>query len=175
MADSKSVMLGVAASSLAAGFLLAKLMAKGPTGFGERVGAAAKKVVVLTPQEAKSYIASKKPTIIDVRDSSDLSGGIKGAVSIPLSNMAFAADQDFAMPEDVKVKGEVKVPKGTKFTHAALSGSKSKPVLVSCGLGGQALLAAEILVDYGFTEVRAVGGGNLAWANIGGEVCDCLK
>jgi len=158
-----------------AGVLLAKALAKGPKGFGERVEKAAKKVKVLSPTEAKGYIQAKNPTVIDVRDSSDTAGAIKGAVNIPLSNIAFAADEDFALPVDVKVKGEVKVPKGTKFVHAALKGKKSKPILVSCGLGGQALIAAEMLVDYGYEQVVAVDGGNLAWQNMGGEVCDCLK
>jgi len=178
MANSKAVILGVAAAAgagVGAGFLVAKALSKAPSGFGERVAAAKSKVAVLSPADAKEYIAMQKPVIIDVRDSGDTAGAIKGAVSIPLSNLVFAADQDFAMPVDVMVKGKVAVAKGTKFIHPALQGSKDTPILVSCGLGGQALLAAEILVDYGYTSVRAVDGGNLAWQNFGGEVCDCLK
>merc|ERR1712061_636387 len=95
-------------------------LSKGPSGFGARVGAAKKKVTTLGPADAKAYIAARKPTIVDVRDSSDIAGGIKGAVNIPLSNIVFAADQDFAMPVDVTVNGKVVVPKGTKFVHAAL-------------------------------------------------------
>merc|ERR1711920_813938 len=155
------------------GFVLGK--SKPATSFGAKVGTAQKKVTCLSPAEAKQYISAKSPIIIDVRDSGDLRDGIRGAVSIPLSNIAFAADQDFAIPEDLTVQGRVKVPKGTKFIHKALQGNKGKPILVSCGLGGQAAMAAEILVDYGYSEVRAVAGGNSAWMDFGGEVCACAK
>jgi len=165
-----------AVAGLGAGLLAARSCgSKGPAGFAERVDKALKKVDALSAEEAKSYIAEKKPLIIDVRDSKDLADGIKGAVNIPLSNLIFAADQDFALPEDVVVNGKVAVAKGTKFTHDALKGSKDRPILVSCGLGGQALVAGEILKDYGFTQVKCVNGGNAAWKNRGGEVCDCMK
>merc|ERR1719352_1349367 len=114
---------------------------------------------------------AKHPTIIDVRDSSDVEGAVKSAINIPLSNLVFAGCQDFVLPADVKVKGEVKVPKGTVFTHDALKGSKDKCILVSCGLGGQAAIGAGILADYGFTNVHFVNGGNMAWMDAGGETC----
>jgi len=173
-----SICAAAAAGAAAVGFLAGKKVgSKGPKSFAARVGdAKAKGVQVLSPDVAKAYIATKKPLIIDVRDTSDISAdAIKGAISIPLSNLVFAACQDFALPGDVSVKGEVKIPKGTKFTHPKLSGSKDQPILVSCGLGGQALIGAGILADYGFTQVSAVDGGNMAWMNASGEVCDCLK
>lgn len=175
-----SMMLKVGAAALGAaaiGFFVGKKVAlKGPTGFGERVTKASKAVTPITAAEAKAYIAAAHPIIIDVRDSADVSSGIKGAINIPLSNLVFMADQDFALPDDVKVKGEVKVPKGTKFVHPKLANvKKSQPILVSCGLGGQALIGAEILADYGFTSVEVVAGGNMGWMDNGGEVCECMK
>merc|ERR1719174_1275940 len=129
----------------------------------------------MSPDSAKRYIASFAPTIIDVRDSGDVSNGIKGAINIPLSNLVFAADQDFSLPADVKVKGETKIPKTHSFLHKELAGSKQKPILVSCGLGGQAIIGAGILADYGFTNVKVVDGGNIGWLNADGEVCECMK
>ena len=35
--------------------------------------------------------------------------------------------------------------------------------VVTCALGGQAKLGAKILVDYGFTNVKVVEGGCVAW------------
>lgn len=166
----------VAAGAAAMGFAIGKQMgAKGPTGFGARVGAASKKVTTLNPVEARRYIKTKSPLIIDVRDSGDTGNAVAGAINIPLSNLVFMGDQDFALGDDIKVKGETKVPKSTVFCHPKLQGSKDRPILVSCGLGGQALLGAEILVDYGFTEVRAVAGGNMAWMDSDGPVCECAR
>mmetsp|Transcript_83710 Transcript_83710/g.264241 ORF Transcript_83710/g.264241 Transcript_83710/m.264241 type:complete len:185 (+) Transcript_83710:110-664(+) len=180
-ASSFTKMAVVAAGAGALGFLVGKkLSTKGPTGFVERVGdAKSKNISVITPAEAKKFIAgdghpASKPLIIDVRDSGDIAEGIKGAVNIPLSNLVFAADQDFSVGDDIEVNGQVKIPKGTKFCHPQLAGSKAKPILVSCGLGGQALIGAGILADYGFTHVKAVDGGNIAWMNAKGEVCDCM-
>jgi rhodanese-related sulfurtransferase len=169
--------IAVAAVAAGIGFVVGQKMAKskGPEGFGARVGQEAAKVRSLSPAEVKTMIGSTaNVTIIDVRDSADASAdAIKGAINIPLSNLVFAADQGFVLPVDVKVKGEVKVPKGTAFCHEALKGDKSKPILVSCGLGGQALIGAGMLADYGFTNVMAVEGGNLAWMDADGETCPC--
>eukprot|EP00928_Gymnodinium_smaydae_P055180 TRINITY_DN38775_c0_g1_i1.p2 TRINITY_DN38775_c0_g1~~TRINITY_DN38775_c0_g1_i1.p2 ORF type:complete len:178 (+),score=64.06 TRINITY_DN38775_c0_g1_i1:66-599(+) len=177
MADSKTLvaLLGGAA----AGFLAAKalLKPKAPACFVDQV-VSAKEVLgdnVISPESAKQYIASQKPLIIDVRDTADLAGGIDGAVSISLAELFFKADQEFALDGDVKVNGKTVLPKGTKFVHEKLKGSKSKPILVSCGLGGQALIAGKMLVDYGYTNVKVVDGGNVAWTNSGGKTCDCMK
>mmetsp|Transcript_56094 Transcript_56094/g.130624 ORF Transcript_56094/g.130624 Transcript_56094/m.130624 type:complete len:172 (+) Transcript_56094:58-573(+) len=165
-------------------FLAPRLLRAAPAGapatrfassFVERLGAAQKVVSTVNAAEAKEYISAKKPIIVDVRDSADVADGIKGAVNIPLSNLVFAADQDFALPEDVKVGDKVLLPKGTKFVSEHLKGAKDKPILVSCGLGGQALIGAQILVEYGYKEVKAVDGGNVAWLNSGGESCECMK
>merc|ERR1719321_988450 len=86
-----------------------------------------------------------------------------------LAELFFRADQEFTIGEDVKKEGKVVVPKGTKFIHDKLAGSKAKPILVSCGLGGQALIAGKLLTDYGYTSVKVVDGGNIAWANSGGK------
>mmetsp|Transcript_85475 Transcript_85475/g.169603 ORF Transcript_85475/g.169603 Transcript_85475/m.169603 type:complete len:180 (-) Transcript_85475:7-546(-) len=141
--------------------------------FVMRLGRAKKKVETLGAQESRDYIKSRSPLIIDVRDSADIQNGIEGSVNIPLSNLFFAADQNFALPDDVVMAGGVKIPKGTKFVHEKLQCAKDTPILVSCALGGQALIGAEVLVDYGFTEVRAIDGGNAAWATAGGLTCPC--
>ena len=52
---------------------------------------------------------------------------------------------------------------------------KSAPILVSCGLGGQALIGAALLCDYGFTNVKVVEGGNNAWVAAGEATCPCAN
>eukprot|EP00930_Biecheleria_cincta_P064693 TRINITY_DN50333_c0_g1_i1.p1 TRINITY_DN50333_c0_g1~~TRINITY_DN50333_c0_g1_i1.p1 ORF type:complete len:185 (-),score=52.93 TRINITY_DN50333_c0_g1_i1:51-605(-) len=184
MCDSAKVVgvAAVAAGAAALGYFLGKKQAaKGPANFVERLGQAkTKDIQVISAEEAKKLLAADShpggmPLVIDVRDSGDVSDGIKGAINIPLSNLVFAADQTFAVDDDIKVGDEVKIPKGTKFCHPKLSGAKHQPILVSCGLGGQALIGASILADYGFTNVKVVDGGNIAWLNVKGEVCDCMK
>merc|ERR1712232_1061096 len=147
----------------------------GPANFVERLGQAkAKGIKVVSTADAKKLVQNKA-LVIDVRDSGDIGDGIEGAINIPLSNLVFAACQDFALPDDVKVNGEVKIPKTHEFCDKRLKGSKDKPILVSCGLGGQALIGGGILADYGYTNVSVVDGGNIAWINGGGKVCDCMK
>merc|ERR1711879_603926 len=179
MSDS-SVRLAIAAAgaSFAVAFCIGKSMGKkeGPASFVARLDEAkSKNITIVTAEKAKSIIKSESPVIIDVRDSGDIKDGIKGAVNIPLSNLVFMADQDFTIGEDVKKKGETIIPKGTKLVAKQLTGPKNKSILVSCGLGGQALIGAGILADYGFTNVKVVDGGNIAWANSGGESCECMK
>lgn len=146
---------------------------KRPRGFAERIRNAAKRVNVVDPVTAKSFIESSNPIILDVRDSSDPLGSIQGAIGIPLSDLFFAADENYVLAEDVTIRGVVVVAKGTSFAHDVLKGSKDKPILVTCGLGGQALIAAEVLIDYGFTNVKALRGGNANWANSGEPVYEC--
>ena len=40
-------------------------------------------------------------------------------------------------------------------------------IVVTCALGGQAKLGAKVLVDYGFTNVKVVEGGCVAWKGAG--------
>jgi rhodanese-related sulfurtransferase len=171
MADTKTLTAflgGAAAGLLAAKFLL---KSSAPASFIDYVVAAKSTLgdSVISPAEAKQFIANKKPVIVDVRDGSDKDGAIDGAVSVSLAELFFRADQDFTIGEDVKKEGKVIIPAGTKFIHDELAGAKSKPILVSCGLGGQALIAGKLLSDYGYTNVKVVDGGNIAWANSGGK------
>lgn len=92
--DLSSVVVGLGAGAALAMCLLAP--GGGPSGFGELVELSAAKVGahnILTVDAAKAFIASTKPVIIDVKDSSD-TDAIKNpkTISIPLSNLVFMAD-----------------------------------------------------------------------------------
>ena len=43
---------------------------------------------------------------------------------------------------------------------------KAAPILVTCALGGQAKLGAGILADYGFTNVKVIEGGCVAYKKL---------
>ena len=45
--------------------------------------------------------------------------------------------------------------------------AKDKLIVVTCALGGQAKLGAKVLVEYGFTNVKVVEGGCVAWKGAG--------
>jgi len=179
MTDSNfAIRLGLTvAGSAALGFYFGKKVgAKRPESFRSRVERATSVVSTISADQALSFVVTDSPLIIDVRDSGTIGDdAIKGSVNIPLSTLVFAGDQSLTLPSDVRVKGQLELRKGTSLCHPKLLCPKDTPMLLSCSLGWQSLIGAEILVDYGFTNVKVVSGGNVAWTNAGGPVCNCLK
>lgn len=94
---------------------------------------------ILTPAEANDFIAEKDPVILDVRTPGEYrEGHIAGAVNLPLN----AIDDTTAMEA---------------------IGSYGKPVLVYCTIGHRSAMAAQMLVDLGFTNVYDLANGISAW------------
>jgi rhodanese-related sulfurtransferase len=106
-----------------------------------------------------------------------LFGGAPSAQAAVLSNVSVQdlhhAAQQGALVLDVRepfefaeghVAGSVLVPLGT---IAARVGDfpKDAPVYVFCRSGNRSLQAAQTLVDAGYTDVRNVEGGIIAWNN----------
>jgi rhodanese-related sulfurtransferase len=106
-----------------------------------------------------------------------LFGGASSARAAVLSNVSVQdlhrAAQQGALVLDVRepfefaeghVAGSVLVPLGT---IAARVGDfpKDAPVYVFCRSGNRSLQAAQVLVDAGYTDVRNVEGGIIAWNN----------
>ena len=44
---------------------------------------------------------------------------------------------------------------------------KDRPIITTCTLGLVASVAAKLLKDYGYTNVRILDGGNVAWKEAG--------
>ena len=83
--------------------------------------------------------------LLDVQDpGSDM---IPGSYSASLGTLVFKASTDLAEFKDPKIAD---LP-------------KDNPILVTCALGGQAKIGAKILVEYGFTNVKVIEGGCVAW------------
>ena len=92
--DLSSLVVGLGAGAAVGMCLLAP--GGGPSGFGELAALSAAKVGaanILSVADAKAFIASASPVIIDVKDSGD-ADAIKNpkTVSIPLSNLVFMGD-----------------------------------------------------------------------------------
>ncbi|WP_445487190.1 rhodanese-like domain-containing protein [Niallia sp. 03133] len=123
--------------------------------FGKLVEEARNNVPGISSIEAKKKIEESPNTyIIDVQDADDAGacGLIPSSVNISLGMLPIRADLE--LPED--------------FRNPELA-DRSRPILVTCGLGGQAALGAYLLKKMGFTDVAFIEGGTTAWKDEGFE------
>lgn len=121
--------------------------------FGDLVAEARAAVPALTPEEAQQRIASEPDVfVIDVQDASDSQacGLIPGAANISLGMLPIKADT--VLPAAI--------------TDSRLQ-DRSRPVITTCGAGGQAAMAAKLLKDMGFENVSFMDGGMRAWKGKG--------
>lgn len=110
----------------------------------------------ISSAEAKKQLESKPDTlVIDVQDAADAGacGLIPSSVNISLGMLPIRADLE--LPEHLR--------------DARLA-DRSRPVITTCGAGGQAALGAYMLKQMGFTDVAYIDGGTAAWKEAGFEV-----
>ena len=110
----------------------------------------------VTSEEARKKINENPETfVIDVQDAKDVGacGLIPSSANISLGMLPIRAD--LQLPEELR--------------DGRLS-DRSRPVLVTCGAGGQAALGAYLLKEMGFTDVAYIDGGTAAWKQAGFEV-----
>ena len=90
--------------------------------------------------------------VVDVREPSGVAetGAVPGSLNVPLGVLPLSADQE--LPEEMR-DPELQ--------------DRSRPVITTCGLGGQAALAAKMLKDMGFTDVRFMEEGMKGWTDAG--------
>ncbi|PKG22397.1 rhodanese-like domain-containing protein [Niallia nealsonii] len=123
--------------------------------FGKLVEEAKNNVSGISSAEAKKKIAENSNTyVIDVQDAADAGacGLIPSSVNISLGMLPIRADLE--LPEN--------------FRNPELA-DRNRPVLVTCGAGGQAALGAYLLKQMGFTDVAFIEGGTTAWKEAGFE------
>ncbi|MCM3214421.1 rhodanese-like domain-containing protein [Niallia taxi] len=123
--------------------------------FGKLLEEARSNVKGISSIEAKKQIEEKPNTyVIDVQDATDAGacGLIPSSVNISLGMLPIRADLE--LPEELR--------------NAELA-DRNRPVLVTCGLGGQAALGAYLLKQMGFTDVAFIEGGTTAWKQEGFE------
>ena len=116
-----------------------------PKTAAEMVAEAKARVPAITPEEAS---AIDNVVFVDLREASEIeaSGKIAGAVAIPRGLLEFKADPShpYHVPEM----------------------DPSKTVVTYCASGGRAALAAAMLQDMGYENVRHMGGFK-DWADKG--------
>ncbi len=108
---------------------------------------------MVSPQDAQRRMQEEPNTLmVDVRDAQDLAGTgiIPGAVNVSLGTLPLRADQE--LPEN--------------FRNPDLQ-DRSRPIITTCGGGGQASLAAKLLKDMGFKNVSILEGGTNGWKQAG--------
>lgn len=124
--------------------------------FMQMVGEAREHVKGVSSEDARAKINENPDTlVIDVQDAKDAGacGLIPSSMNISLGMLPIRADLE--LPEQMR---EPKLA------------DRNRPVLVTCGAGGQAALGAYILHQMGFTDVAFIEGGTAAWKNAGYEV-----
>jgi rhodanese-related sulfurtransferase len=121
------------------------------TSLKQMMEAANAEVPKITPAQARDMIGKGNALVVDVRDAPEVekSGKVAGAVHVSRGMLEFRAD-----PES---------PSHDK------NFAKDKTVIVYCGSGGRAALAAKLLKDMGYGQVYNVGAFK-DWAESGGAV-----
>ncbi len=107
----------------------------------------AQTIATITPEEVKALIdKNESMLLLDVREPSELTG--------PLGQIAGAKNISV-----VHVESEI----------GKLSGWKDKPIITICRSGHRADTAAKILQSNGFSKVKNMSGGMMAWAGMMGK------
>jgi rhodanese-related sulfurtransferase len=110
---------------------------------------------MLSPQEVQRRMTEEAGTlVVDVRDADGLAGTgiIPGAINVSLGTLPLRADQE--LPEAMRSPDLQ---------------DRDRPIITTCGGGGQASLAAKVLKDMGFTNVSILEGGTNGWKQAGLE------
>lgn len=108
------------------------------------IAVAKQKITEIEPAKAQAIIAHSKVCLIDVREAHEFNAGhIDNAILIPRGVLEFS------------------IAKRAEIT------SKSSAIIVYCGSGGRAALAANTLMSMGYTNVMSIAGGYKAWKQQG--------
>src|SRR6476659_357360 len=108
---------------------------------------------MVSPQETQRRMKDEPKTLVlDVRDAQDLGGTgiIPGALNVSLGTLPLKADQE--------------LPEAMRNTELQ---DRERPIITTCGGGGQASLAAKLLKDMGFKNVSILEGGTNGWKQAG--------
>jgi rhodanese-related sulfurtransferase len=119
------------------------------------VAEARENVPAISSVDAKAKIAANPNTlVIDVQDAADAGacGLIPSSINISLGMLPIRADLELPVAH----------------RNAELADRK-RPIILTCGAGGQAALGAYTLHQMGFEDVSFIDGGTPAWKREGFE------
>lgn len=116
----------------------------------EMVSEAKQQVTLVTVDEAKRLIESKRDTlVVDVREKDEyLQGHIKGALHIPRGVLEMAVDR-------------------TTPAYDPRFADPSKTIIVHCAAGGRSAMVTLTMKIMGFTNVCSMEGGYSGWEKAG--------
>ncbi len=119
------------------------------TSVSEMVNEAKQKIQNLSPQQVKAEIENGDVTIIDIRESEELKneGKIAGSVHAPRGMLEYYADAS------------------TNYQKKEFN--KENRIILHCAGGGRSALAANTLLQMGYTNVAHLDGGLKAWKEAG--------
>jgi rhodanese-related sulfurtransferase len=105
----------------------------------------------IRPEDAATLIEDGNILVVDVRDGLELqsTGKIQGATHVTRGMLEFRAD-----------------PESPYYDKAF---DRDKTVLIYCASGGRSALAGKTLQDFGYKDVRNLGGFK-EWVDFGGAV-----
>ena len=124
-----------------------------PKTFDQMVTEALNEVPAISPEEAYQKTQTDPNTlVVDVRVPADIvvTGIIPGAVNVTLGTLTYKADHE--------VPTEWRDPNFQDY---------SRPIITTCETGEMAALAGKLLKDMGYTKVRILKGGTVAWRDAG--------
>jgi rhodanese-related sulfurtransferase len=124
-----------------------------PITFSQSVAVAMAEVPAIKAPEAQQQVERDPNTlIVDVRDAADIAatGLIPEAINVSLGSLTYKAGHE--VPEAWRD------PNFKDF---------SRPVITTCETGELAALAGKLLKDMGYTHVRRLEGGIVAWQEAG--------
>jgi rhodanese-related sulfurtransferase len=121
-------------------------------GYKQLVAEANAAIETITVGDALRRFQSDGVALIDIRDLPELErdGRIPGAVHASRGMLEFHADPESPYHKDIFASG--------------------KKLWLYCASGGRSALAAQRLLEMGFSEVAHIGGGIKAWREAGGPV-----
>ena len=124
--------------------------------YSQLAAEAASRIKEIMPWDLPDFLAAHPDALLlDIRERDEFARArIKGSVNVPRGILESAAEWDY--PE----------------TEPALVTARNKPVVIICRSGNRSALAAEVLSQIGFTDVRSVKLGVKGWNDADLELVD---
>ncbi|OIP85619.1 MAG: sulfurtransferase [Rhodobacterales bacterium CG2_30_65_12] len=124
--------------------------------YSQLAAEAAARIEEIMPWDVPDFLAAHpEALLLDIRERGEFARAhIAGALNVPRGILESAAEWDYAE------------------TEPALVTARDKPVVIICRSGNRSALAAEVLAEIGFTDVRSVKLGIKGWNDADLEIVD---